>query len=75
MTHPHTIDRAAAEAKGYHTTTAAEFELAEFIRYVVGDHQKTGRTIRPVMRRLWLRWALPWRKVRKVRKVRAKGKT
>jgi len=37
MTAPHTIDRAAAEAMGYRTTTAAEFELAEFLRYVLGD--------------------------------------
>lgn len=37
MTTMHTIDRAAAEAKGYRTTTASEFELAEFLRYVHGD--------------------------------------
>ena len=37
MTAPKSLDRAAAEAKGYRTVTAQEFELAEFLRYVHGD--------------------------------------
>jgi len=47
MTHPHTIDRAAAEAKGYPTTSAADFELAEHIRYLVGDADHLHRTPNP----------------------------
>lgn len=43
-----TIDQAAAaEALGYCTTTAAEFELAEFIRWVTGDPDHLHRTPNP----------------------------
>jgi hypothetical protein len=47
MTHPYNLDRAGAEALGYPTTTAAEFELAEFIRYVVGDENHLHRIQHP----------------------------
>lgn len=47
MTHPHTLDRAAAEAKGYRTVTAAEFDLAEFLRFVLGDEDHLHRITNP----------------------------
>lgn len=47
MTDPHSIDRNAAEAKGYPTTSAADFELAEHIRYLVGDPGHLHRSPNP----------------------------
>lgn len=47
MTHPDTLDRAGAEALGYRTISAADFELAEFIRYVVGDPDHLHRIQHP----------------------------
>lgn len=41
------IDRAAAQAMGYPTVTSAEFELAEFIRFAVGDLDHLHRTTSP----------------------------
>lgn len=47
MSHPDTIDRAAAEARGYRTISADDFELAEFLRYVHGDEDHLYRIPHP----------------------------
>ena len=41
------LDRAAAQALGYRTVTAAEFELEEFTRYVLGDDDHLHRDAAP----------------------------
>lgn len=44
---PRKIDRRTAEAMGYPTIDAAEFELAEHIRYLIGDPDALWAERRP----------------------------